>query len=302
MDKNKIADFLKNIRKPIKTHRTEPIYGLKDIIEGTIDNSYVHLECRVNGSNKFYIMRLKGAEIETQYGKIGTAPPSHTKSFKNGLIAQREFDRILDQKLKKGYTVIKKESEITAPAEYRAQASKLLKANVFTDSGMTYRNILLQSAKGDRVGFMQLGQYLYKMVYNKIGTSNVCDPNLSTVIELSGRDEIDEPLLVDSIAQLLMKGYSEVRLVPGSINDGMSIRWADGSFTNTDWPGTVRAISNSLYNDFQTKGAGTPQTDRAILNMAGSTAPLKPLIESIYQHSGFAQTGFISGGHTPLPF
>ncbi len=54
-------------------------------------------------SNKFWEITLDGSSFTTTWGKIGTAGQSTTKSFDTAAKAQAEHDKLVTEKVKKGY-------------------------------------------------------------------------------------------------------------------------------------------------------------------------------------------------------
>lgn len=62
------------------------------------------------GSSKFWEITLEGSSSTTHWGRIGTAGQSTTKSFANDAAAKKEHDKLVAEKLGKGYR------EVGAPA------------------------------------------------------------------------------------------------------------------------------------------------------------------------------------------
>lgn len=56
------------------------------------------------GSNKFWEIALDGASFTTRFGRIGTAGQSSTKSFDSPEKAKKEYDKLVEEKTKKGYS------------------------------------------------------------------------------------------------------------------------------------------------------------------------------------------------------
>ena len=54
-------------------------------------------------SSKFWEITLEGVSFTVRYGKIGTAGQTQTKDFDSPEIAQKEADKLLKEKVKKGY-------------------------------------------------------------------------------------------------------------------------------------------------------------------------------------------------------
>lgn len=60
-------------------------------------------EFQSGNSSKFWEIGLDGAEFTVRWGKLGTAGQEQVKSFANEAAAQKEHDKLLAEKLKKGY-------------------------------------------------------------------------------------------------------------------------------------------------------------------------------------------------------
>ena len=54
-------------------------------------------------SNKFWEIRLDGTSVRTKYGKIGTAGQQTLKDFPDAEKANKEYDKLVNEKTKKGY-------------------------------------------------------------------------------------------------------------------------------------------------------------------------------------------------------
>jgi uncharacterized protein (TIGR02996 family) len=55
-------------------------------------------------SNKFWNIELTGTSFTVTYGKVGTQGQTQTKSFPDAARAQKEHDKLVAEKLKKGYS------------------------------------------------------------------------------------------------------------------------------------------------------------------------------------------------------
>ena len=62
------------------------------------------LEFAEGTSSKFWEVKVVGAEVTTNWGRIGTAGQSKSKTFADEAAAQRDVDAQLAKKLKSGYT------------------------------------------------------------------------------------------------------------------------------------------------------------------------------------------------------
>jgi predicted DNA-binding WGR domain protein len=54
-------------------------------------------------SNKFWEIRLDGTSVRTRYGKIGTSGQQTLKEFDSDDKANKEYDKLVNEKTKKGY-------------------------------------------------------------------------------------------------------------------------------------------------------------------------------------------------------
>jgi uncharacterized protein (TIGR02996 family) len=57
-------------------------------------------------SNKFWEIELTGSSFTTTYGKIGASGQTTLKSFKDDAAAKKEYDKIVAEKVKKGYALV----------------------------------------------------------------------------------------------------------------------------------------------------------------------------------------------------
>ena len=56
-------------------------------------------------SNKFWEIKLSGTSFTTTYGKIGTSGQTTLKEFKSAADAKKEHDKLIAEKIKKGYVL-----------------------------------------------------------------------------------------------------------------------------------------------------------------------------------------------------
>ena len=68
-----------------------------------MSNRTAHLEFEEGTSSKFWRARVDGSTLYTNYGKIGTAGQTSVKDFGDAGTAQREYDKLVREKRKKGY-------------------------------------------------------------------------------------------------------------------------------------------------------------------------------------------------------
>jgi predicted DNA-binding WGR domain protein len=63
----------------------------------------VQLEFEEGTSSKFWRARVEGKTLYVNYGKIGSAGQTQVKDFANPDAAQKEYDKLVREKTKKGY-------------------------------------------------------------------------------------------------------------------------------------------------------------------------------------------------------
>lgn len=96
-------------------------------------------------SNKFWQIDLNGTSFTTTYGKIGTAGQTTLKSFKDEATARKEHDKIVAEKVKKGYRLVE------GGAAPQPAAAAPAKAGKETPEGL-YRNALETVPKDFKAG------------------------------------------------------------------------------------------------------------------------------------------------------
>jgi predicted DNA-binding WGR domain protein len=57
-------------------------------------------------SSKYWNIELQGKEVVTSYGRIGSSGQQTSKSFGSAALAQKEYDKLIEQKTKKGYVEV----------------------------------------------------------------------------------------------------------------------------------------------------------------------------------------------------
>jgi predicted DNA-binding WGR domain protein len=63
----------------------------------------VHLEFEEGTSSKFWRARVEGKTLYVNYGKIGSTGQTQVKDFGDNAVAQKEYDKLVREKRKKGY-------------------------------------------------------------------------------------------------------------------------------------------------------------------------------------------------------
>jgi predicted DNA-binding WGR domain protein len=75
-------------------------------------------------SNKFWEIVLEGTSFTTTYGRIGTDGQSSLKEYDSEAQAKKEYDKLVAEKTKKGYTLTAGGAAAPAPAAKPAAAAK----------------------------------------------------------------------------------------------------------------------------------------------------------------------------------
>jgi predicted DNA-binding WGR domain protein len=68
-----------------------------------MSNWTVHLEFEEGTSSKFWRARVEGGTLYVNYGKIGSAGQTQVKDFGTADAANKEYDKLVREKRKKGY-------------------------------------------------------------------------------------------------------------------------------------------------------------------------------------------------------
>jgi predicted DNA-binding WGR domain protein len=74
-------------------------------------------------SSKFWEIKLKANAVTTTYGRLGTEGQSTCKEYESGPSAQKEYEKLIASKEKKGYVLVGG-GAITAPKKAPAPKSK----------------------------------------------------------------------------------------------------------------------------------------------------------------------------------
>ncbi len=90
------------------------------------------------GSRKFWEVEVSGSEVTTRWGRVGTVGKSKQKAFASADAARREQDKLVAEKLRKGYAPAEPDraSEV-APSGKKPEAMKAFRRDVFVDNEAT---------------------------------------------------------------------------------------------------------------------------------------------------------------------
>src|SRR5689334_10776827 len=81
--------------------RTRPPAGCRDKLR-----RMPRYEFSEGSSNKFWEIELSGSSFTTKHGKIGTSGQTLLKDWPDAATAKKEYDKLIAQKTKKGYTLV----------------------------------------------------------------------------------------------------------------------------------------------------------------------------------------------------
>lgn len=84
-------------------------------------------------SNKFWEIALEGTSFTTTYGRIGTDGQMSMKEFDSEEKAKKEYDKLIAEKVKKGYRLVDGNGSGNGAAA--AKPAKSSSKNVFDDEG-----------------------------------------------------------------------------------------------------------------------------------------------------------------------
>ena len=90
MDLSKVNDVLEDVK-----HTAPAVVGKEDSVQ---------LIFQQGNSNKFWNASLNGNKLLIHYGRIGTNGQQLTKEFESDSKAKREMERLVSQKIGKGYS------------------------------------------------------------------------------------------------------------------------------------------------------------------------------------------------------
>ncbi|MGZ3423537.1 MAG: WGR domain-containing protein, partial [Polyangiales bacterium] len=108
-------------------------------------------------SNKFWEIELEGSSFTTRYGRIGTEGQVTTKSFATPVEAKKAYEKIVAEKVKKGYELASDgdEEEDDSEESFDEASNPELEAKIVADPNDTQAYLVfadwLQS-KGDPRG------------------------------------------------------------------------------------------------------------------------------------------------------
>jgi len=231
-------------------------------------------------SNKFWEVSLDGNSVRTRYGKIGTPGQSTIKDFSSKPDAQKELDKLVAEKTKKGY------AETTAGA---APTAHVAKATARTDGQATAdaRNPELEKAivanPTDREAYAVFADWLQEQG----------DPRGELIsLQLANRDKAARQLIDSNLDYFLGPLASEQKTRDGLGNN--SVSHLRTSAQEKEWQKTgeqaflwrngfiyrVR-LSHDMYFDAEWKGKTADVLDQVLRHPSG-----RYVVEFSFQTNG----------------
>ena len=92
-------------------------------------------EFSAGGSDKFWEISLEGDSFTVRYGRLGTNGQRQTKTFDSEQKAGREHDKLIEEKLHKGYVETATLAGVFTAAPRAARTGENLKAQLLYSSG-----------------------------------------------------------------------------------------------------------------------------------------------------------------------
>lgn len=162
-------------------------------------------EYRDEKSEKFWEIELKGSSFTTYYGKIGGGPRQDTKEFDSPAEAKKEYEKIVAEKLKKGYEEISGKGSSDKDSKTDSKKKKSIDVDKKpVTPGKNRRRFEYIDEKSSKFWEIELNGTAYTTYFGKIGGSTRTDINdFGSEVEAAKQYE-------KIIAEKLKKGYEEI--------------------------------------------------------------------------------------------
>jgi uncharacterized protein (TIGR02996 family) len=169
-------------------------------------------------SNKFWHIKLEGTKFTVQYGRVGTTGQTQTKSFATPALALKEYEKLIIEKLEKGYV----ETTSAAPAppasapvptQRKGQAPQpAAPAGEVTAKptpvGANVRTFVFTDGSSSKFWHIEFEGIQFTIQFGRAGTKGQTQTK-SFATALLARKEHDE-----LVAEKLKKGYVETTPAP----------------------------------------------------------------------------------------
>jgi uncharacterized protein (TIGR02996 family) len=225
-------------------------------------------------SNKFWDIKLKGTSFTTTFGKIGANGQTQLKEFSSAAEAQKEYDKLIAEKTKKGYTLADGSGPTKAakaPAA-KAPAAKAAKPAKEAAGGMYFEFVEGSSSKFWEI---TIAGTTVTTRYGKIGTAGQSTPK---TYKSAGEAKLEHDKLV---AEKTKKGYELVRGEAPAAPVTTNARDAKLEAMIEAAPDDVHGYE--VYADWL-QAQGDPRGELIALQIANKAAPAKKLVEQNKAH------------------
>ncbi|MDR2870867.1 MAG: WGR domain-containing protein, partial [Deferribacteraceae bacterium] len=144
-----------------------------------------YLEFEEGGSHKFWQITLDGESFTVQYGKVGTAGQTQTKTFADAATAEKEATKLLNSKLKKGYAEATSKSGGQTPPIQAAPTKAATPA-------VTIRKAYWELQDGSFFIYMQWDRWVLSLRYQKGKASEAQPRSVGNLSEKSAIEDFEE--------------------------------------------------------------------------------------------------------------
>ncbi len=265
-------------------------------------------------SNKFWEITLTGSNFVASWGKIGTAGQSKPQSFGSPEAAKKEYDKLVAEKTKKGYTLVSGGSapaaapKPTAPAKGKPAAAAPAPAAPVTAAAPAGKGRRFEFKEDGSAKFweIELEEESFTARWGKIGTAGQ-----EKTQDFDSKK--DARIAADKlIAEKVKKGYQEVG---GGGGGGASLQWnpefeatilknpddAKGYLVYADW---LQSNGNPLGELVALQNAKTPnpKAEKALIKEHLGTLFGEDAVEAgedlkLTWKNGFVDSIWIGGGY-----
>jgi predicted DNA-binding WGR domain protein len=155
-------------------------------------------------SNKFWEISLDGSSFSTTYGKIGTSGTTTQKDWDSDEKAKKEYDKLIAEKVKKGYLLVGGGAKAAAPkaAAPKAAAPKAAATKSAPAAGGWLRYEFSEGSS-NKFWEIKLEGTSFQTKYGKIGTDGTVTQK-DWDSEEKAKKEYDK-----LVAEKVKKGYQK---------------------------------------------------------------------------------------------
>ena len=122
-------------------------------------------------SNKFWEIEISGSEVTTTWGRIGTDGQSKTKDYGSADKAQKEHDKLITSKTKKGYEPVGGGAKPKKKAAKKKTAKKAAAAEAETEVEEGFQRYEFVEGNSSKFWEVKVDGSTYTTRYGRIGDS-----------------------------------------------------------------------------------------------------------------------------------